>query len=130
MDGSTCRLATPASVTISVRGAPGMPTRFASVSRRAHQHPAHPSHSPQGVHDVPHRHAGRNREAVPEVPLAAADDRHVDGQEERAVSRRPGPLDEARVRSRFCHTYSWNQSGPGAPAATSSIEQLEWVLSV
>ena len=35
-----------------------------------------------------------------------------------------------RVRSRFCHTYSWNQSGPGAPAATSSIEQLEWVLSV
>ena len=116
MDGSTCRLATPARVTMSVRGAPG---RADEIRQRqaplAHQHPPHPSRPPQRVHDVPRRHAGRNGEPVPEVPLPAADHLHVDGQEERAVSGRPGPLDEGARQVAVLPHVQLEPERPGRP---------------
>ena len=97
---------------------PGRADQIRQREARAEEHPPHPAHAPERVERVPHGDPGRDREAVAEVALAPADDRHVDGEDQRPVPRAARPLDEGAREVAIL------------PDVQLEPEQLAWVLRV
>ena len=73
---------------------------------------------------------GRHGQPVAHVPHPGPADRGVDGQQQRLVASRAGPLQQVLATARSFHTYNWNHlPAYGAAAATSSIEAVPMVDS-